>query len=479
MSGTSTLNLADYTPVWNDNFANDTTLNASLFPVSWGNSNDFSFANGSLTLTSYASEGWSAVGFMQADSGATAAQGYGLYSVTASTNAGQGVGVCAVMWPSNNSWPGPEIDLLENWSDPSQQTGYATIHWAGAGNSNQQDIHQFSIDLTKPNTFAMDWRPGSLTYYINGTEIFQVTGSEVPKDAAQGGVNESFGAEVTAAGSGAVSSSVSLHLYDMSYSAYTGTPTGGTTTPTPPAGGTTTPTPPAGGTTTPTTPAGGTTTKGTTISLSSPGTVQEASKGAGVNVTETVSAAGLTTVYEAVFTSASVAESGWTAVSLNGSGQGTFTAHLANTGDYVVAVNNPNTATVTGWSSQVTITDAAAKTPASIALSNPATAQEASKGAGVTETETVTAPGLTTVYEAVFTSANVAEEGWTAVSLNGSGQGTFSAHFQHSGDYIVAVDNTTAPVATATSSAISITDPSATPATITLSICRISSRVPT
>ena len=338
MSNSATLNLANYTTVWNDNFATDSNLNYTQFPVAWGYGNDFVFANGSLTLTSYASQGWAATGFMQAATGATAGQGYGLYSVTASANAGEGVGICAVMWPADNNWPGPEIDLLEDWNDPTRQTGYATIHWKGANNSNGQDIHQFTIDLTKPHTFAMDWEPGSLTYYIDGKEIFQVTGAEVPKDAAQGGVNEAFGAEVTAAGSAPISSSVSLHLYDMSYSAYKGTTTttGGTTPP-------------------PTTTTGGTT--ATTIALSAPGSVQEPSLGAGVTVTETASAPGLTAIYEAVFTSANVAETGWTTVALDQSGNGSFSAHFAHSGDYVEAVNIPSAITVTGTSAPVTITE--------------------------------------------------------------------------------------------------------------------------
>lgn len=222
MSSSASLNLSNYTTVWSDNFANDTQLNSSLWPISWGNSDDFSFANGALTLTSYASEGWAAVGFMQADFGATSGQGYGLYSATFSLNAGEGVGICIVMWPANNVWPGPEIDLAEDWSDPTRQTGNATIHWAGAGNTNQYQTYQFSANMTQPTHVAMDWEPGSLTFYVNGVEVFQYTGPNVPKDAAQGGVNESFGAEVTAAGGAPVSNSVSLHLYSMSYATYNG-----------------------------------------------------------------------------------------------------------------------------------------------------------------------------------------------------------------------------------------------------------------
>ena len=370
MSSSASLNLSNYTTVWSDNFANDTQLNSSLWPISWGNSDDFSFANGALTLTSYASEGWAAVGFMQADFGATSGQGYGLYSATFSLNAGEGVGICIVMWPANNVWPGPEIDLAEDWSDPTRQTGNATIHWAGAGNTNQYQTYQFSANMTQPTHVAMDWEPGSLTFYVNGVEVFQYTGPNVPKGAAQGGVNESFGAEVTAAGGAPVSNSVSLHLYSMSYATYNGSTSssGGSGGTTPPGTGG------SGG-------AGTGGAGGSTITLSAPGTVQQASAGAGATVTETVSAPGLSTIYEAVFTSSNVAEGNWQAVSLNAGGQGSFSATFQNSGDYIVAVNNPSNPTIKGWSAPITLTTAASGTGGSGGTTPPGTGGGGGAGA--------------------------------------------------------------------------------------------------
>ncbi len=342
MSASGTLDLANYTTVWNDNFADDTSLNYNLFPVAWGNGDDFSFGNGGLTLTSYASEGWSAAGFMQADASASDGQGYGLYSATFSADAGQGAGICIVMWPANNVWPGAEIDLTEDWSNTDRQSGNATIHWAGAGNSNQYQTYSFNANMTQPTTVAMDWEPGSLTFYVNGQEVFQYTGPNVPTDAANGGVNETFGAEVTAAGDAPVSSSVSLNLYDMSYSTYNGS--GGSSS-----SGSGTGTGSGGST--------GTTPPGTSIDVSNPGTVLAASAGAPVTVTETISDPGLTTAYVMVMNSANQGEDNWQAVSLNSAGVGTFSAQFENTGDYIVAVDNPTDITDQGWSSAVTITE--------------------------------------------------------------------------------------------------------------------------
>ncbi len=230
MATSSTLNLANYTTVWDDNFATDKSFDWTHWNDFWGNVADLKLANGALTISSSAAEGWAPMGFMQAPTGPSAGQGYGLYSVTASADAGQGVGICIVMWPADNNWPGAEIDLVESWDKSAHvQT---TIHWAGAGNSNQQDIHQESLDISVPHTYAMDWEAGSLTFYVDGVMAFTTT-SNVPKDYAHGGINETFGAEVTNAGWDGVSSKVSLHLYDMNYAKLTGSSPAPATAPTP------------------------------------------------------------------------------------------------------------------------------------------------------------------------------------------------------------------------------------------------------
>ncbi len=94
-----------------------------------------------------------------------------------------------------------------------------------------------------------------------------------------------------------------------------------------------------------------------------------------------------------------------------------------------------------------------------ITLSDLGTAQEASAGVGVTVTENVAAPGLSSVYEAVYTASGVNESGWQQVGLDANGNGAFSVNLAHTGDYVKAVDNLDTPAVTASSSAITITDP--------------------
>jgi hypothetical protein len=416
----TTLNLAAFKAVWVDDFTKEIRFDNSIWPIVWGHANDFSWNVNGLTVTSYQSEGWANAGFIQPDGGASQSQGYGLYSATAWVPNHQGIGICIVMWPADNVWPGPEIDLVENWSDPTNQTAYMTIHWKGVGNSNGQDSHQFAVNLEVPHTFAADWEQGLLTYYVDGKEVFHVTGAEVPKDAADGGVNEAFGAEVTAANTGPQPTDrVSLTISSMSYSV----PIAGGAVP--------------------------------TIDVSDPGAVQEATVGAGVDVTERVTATGLSTVFEAVFTAAGVREGNWQTVTLDSNGAGSAAMHFAHTGDFAVATDNTTTQAVKGLSAAIIITDQGVGP--GITLSSPGTAQEASAGAGVTLVETVSAPGLATIFEMVFTSANVGETGWNAVALDSKGGATFSAHFQHTGDYVVVVGNTTQQTVRALSTPITIT----------------------
>lgn len=214
-----TLDLSKYSRVWDQNFTTSTAIDRNIFPIVYGNSDQFSFGPNGLTLSSYRSEGFANVGFLQANWKPTLSQGYGLYSITASMPAGQGTGIAILLWPANNVWPGPEIDILENWSDPTGQTGYMSVHFKGPNGQDMANSIQFSVDLTKQNTFALDWEDGSLTYYVNGVELFQITGTEVPKDAAHGGINAAFGAQITDIGTNfEPTDTVSLTIYDMSYS---------------------------------------------------------------------------------------------------------------------------------------------------------------------------------------------------------------------------------------------------------------------
>jgi hypothetical protein len=222
VSASGTLNLADYTTVWDHNFATQPNLDG--FGTVWG---DVTVKNGAAVITSSAANGWEKSGFMITPSGPSAGTGYGLYSITMSMNANgavEGPGGYACLWPSSNNWPGPELDLVEKGDASSGTNGYSTIHWAGADGSNQfRPTNLGNIDVTQKHTYAMDWEPGRITLYVDGKEIYTTT-QNVPADYAHGGENEAFGAgeEPAWAASQQGGNSINqVQVYDISYSAYT------------------------------------------------------------------------------------------------------------------------------------------------------------------------------------------------------------------------------------------------------------------
>ncbi len=225
-----TLNLNNFKTVFEDDFGNDTSLNPFKFGVNWGNADQYSFANGALTLTSTKADGWPTVGFMQAPVGKSAGEGYGLYQFAGYANAGQGIGIAFLMWRADNLQIDPsapnaatEIDILESWD--GTKTGQSTIHYyvsntASTPNHDNdgQEYNQLKINVAQPHVYAMDWERGSLTFYVDGTQIYQDT-IHAPLDYADGGSNEVMGAELVNMTSYVTTPTVQLHITSMSYSA--------------------------------------------------------------------------------------------------------------------------------------------------------------------------------------------------------------------------------------------------------------------
>ena len=218
------LNLANFKVVFDDNFANDTSVNRSLWTDEWGNKNQFSFANGELTLTGYQDPWWQPVAIMQKATGEAAGEGYGLYQFSGYGNPGQGVGICFIMWRADNTYldaatPGKatEIDILESWD--KSKTVESTVHYYDTSwaKNNGQEFHQLQIDPSKPHTYAMDWERGSLTFYVDGQQQYKDT-THVPLDLADGGHNEVMGAQVINEAELVTTPTVQLHITDMSYS---------------------------------------------------------------------------------------------------------------------------------------------------------------------------------------------------------------------------------------------------------------------
>ena len=106
-------------------------------------------------------------------------QTYGKYEVKLRMDAGKGVAVVALLWPSRNHWP-PEIDFAENGGETSSRNHIAaTLHY---GADNSQIAHTLRADFTRWHVVGVEWIPGRLSYTIDGKVWAVVRSGAVPAE---------------------------------------------------------------------------------------------------------------------------------------------------------------------------------------------------------------------------------------------------------------------------------------------------------
>ncbi len=170
----------------------------------WGNANIDTSVAGQVTISGHG-------GFMEKPTGPSAGHGYGTYTVVASLK-GNTEGSAALLWPGDDKWPGPEYDIVEVINGKP----YGTVHYKGGdGGDGYRSVMFDGIDESKVHTYTLDWQPGKITYFVDGTEMGAVT-NKVGADHAHGGVDEVFGLMNR-------SDNTSMTVYEVSY-----TPSGGT-----------------------------------------------------------------------------------------------------------------------------------------------------------------------------------------------------------------------------------------------------------
>jgi len=102
-------------------------------------------------------------------------QKYGWFEIRCRVPMGKGFWPAFWLLPATRKWP-PEIDILEILGhDPS--TVYFTTHWLDDKRKHLSDGHRwkgpdFSADY---HTFAVDWEPGLIVWYVDGVERARTT----------------------------------------------------------------------------------------------------------------------------------------------------------------------------------------------------------------------------------------------------------------------------------------------------------------
>ena len=94
---------------------------------------------------------------------------YGRWEVRARMDAGNGYSPAILLWPSSGNWPAEgEIDLSEIPRGDRSQTHF-TMHW---GTENSQVGFDTPGDFTQWHTFAIEWQPDHVTFFLDGEEVY-------------------------------------------------------------------------------------------------------------------------------------------------------------------------------------------------------------------------------------------------------------------------------------------------------------------
>jgi len=167
-----------------------------------GTGNIDSSVAGQVTLTG-------AAGFMEAPYGPSAGHGYGSYNVVAEIH-GDTDGSAALLWPGNDTWPGPEYDIVEVINGQA----YGTVHHNDGGQDGYATVSYGGLEESKVHSYTLDWEPGRITMSVDGNVYGSIT-DNVGADYDHGGMNEVLGLINRGA-------ATSMTVYEVSYSASAG-----------------------------------------------------------------------------------------------------------------------------------------------------------------------------------------------------------------------------------------------------------------
>lgn len=99
---------------------------------------------------------------------------YGFAEARVKVPAGQGLWPAFWMLPASYIWP-PEIDIMEILGNQPDVI-HMTYHYSGGGPGSTWTGSDFSAGW---HTFAVDWEPGVITWYVDGVQRWQYKSSNV------------------------------------------------------------------------------------------------------------------------------------------------------------------------------------------------------------------------------------------------------------------------------------------------------------
>lgn len=114
---------------------------------------------------------------------------YGYFEARMQVPAFQGFWPAFWLMPANGAWP-PEIDVIELGESGDFTTARMTDHFgpSGSGSYYTQTWSNNGVSFGSAlHTFGLDWEPGSLNFYIDGTLRGTITAPSCPSSGSVGG----------------------------------------------------------------------------------------------------------------------------------------------------------------------------------------------------------------------------------------------------------------------------------------------------
>jgi Glycosyl hydrolases family 16 len=109
-------------------------------------------------------------------------QTYGRWEFRARTDLGRGFGSAILLWPDSERFPQDgEIDIMEVPSE-TRDRAHFIVHFAGPGGSDKVYGSYAEDDFSQWHTFAVDWLPDRIVFYVDGVERFRVTDRNIIPD---------------------------------------------------------------------------------------------------------------------------------------------------------------------------------------------------------------------------------------------------------------------------------------------------------
>ena len=106
-------------------------------------------------------------------------QTYGRWEFRARTDPGRGFGSAILLWPDSEKFPEDgELDIMEVPGE-NRDLAHFVIHWSEGGEDDNIVGHQRKGDYTQWHTFAIEWLPDRITWYVDGKKQFETRDKKI------------------------------------------------------------------------------------------------------------------------------------------------------------------------------------------------------------------------------------------------------------------------------------------------------------